>query len=90
MFIKQSRMQNGRIRLSLVYGYKTNGVVKHKYIEHFGYLDDLQKDFEDPLAHFREIARQRTLDSKEEPITINVNSPLPLDMFRRNLGYVFL
>ena len=48
----------GKIYLSIVQGYRKDGKVKHKTIEKLGYLDDLKKEYNDPIAHFKEVAKQ--------------------------------
>ena len=90
MFLKQSRQTNGRILLSLVAGYREDGVVRHRYVEHFGYLDNLLLIYPDPVAHFKDVARQRTLEARNEPIYINTNVSLSTGSLRKNLGYVFI
>lgn len=52
MYIKQSK-SHGRIYLSIVEGYRINGKVRQKTIEKLGYLEDLQKLYDDPIAHFK-------------------------------------
>ena len=90
MYVRKSRVNNGRILLSFVVGYRQDGKVKQKYIEHIGYLDELEKIYDDPMAHFKEIAKQRTKETKNEPISIDVNVSLPTSSNRKNLGYTFL
>ena len=34
--------------------------VKHKTIEKIGYLDDLEKNYDDPISHFKELAKQKS------------------------------
>ncbi|SDE45966.1 hypothetical protein SAMN04488499_10141, partial [Sporomusa acidovorans] len=58
MFLKQS-ISNGKIYLSFVQGYRADGKVKQKTIEKLGYLDDLKKSYDDPIAHFKSIAKER-------------------------------
>ena len=60
MFVKKNSCKNGRVLLTFTYGFRENGKLKQKNIETIGYLDDLEKLYQDPIAHFREIARQRT------------------------------
>lgn len=62
MYIQKSS-SHGRIYLSIVEGYKVNGKVKHKTIKKLGYLDDLKRQFDDPITHFKEVAKQM---NKEE------------------------
>ena len=83
----------GRKYLSIVHGYldKESGVVKTKTIKSLGYLDKLEKEYEDPVAHFREVAKQMTEEDnalRKVTITFNMDEELPPDTnSRKNLGY---
>ncbi len=68
MFLKQTKQQNGRINLSFVHGYRdpVTKKTKHKVIENLGYVDEYLDRYEDPVAHFKEIARIRNLEMKED------------------------
>ena len=45
---------NGRMYLSIAHGYRDeNGSVRTKTIKSLGYLDVLQKEYPDPIAHFK-------------------------------------
>lgn len=68
MFLKSTPQKNGRINLSFVEGYRDplTKKIKHKTIENLGYVDEYLDLYEDPKAHFREIARIRTEKMKEE------------------------
>lgn len=90
MFVKKNSCKNGRVLLVFTKGYRENGKVKHKNIETIGYLDDLQKIYPDPLAHFRAIAKQRTEEEEHVPIMINTKSKLTDGNTRKNMGYIFL
>jgi len=74
MYLRKS-ISNGREYLSFVQGYRQDGKVKQRTIEKLGYLDDLQKIYDDPIAHFKNIAQERTA-MPEENLTINVNTRL--------------
>ena len=51
MYLKACPGYKGKIYLSFVQGYRDeNGKVKQKTIEKIGYLDDLKKQFDDPIA----------------------------------------
>ena len=90
MYVKQS-ISHGKTYLSLVEGYRINGKVRHKTIEKLGYLEDLKKQYDDPIAHFKEIAKQQ---SKEDinKFTINNLKTKVIDnsSCTKNLGYVIL
>ena len=59
MYVQKSK-SHGRIYLSIVEGYRINGKVKHKTIQKLGYLEDLKKQYDDPIAHFKEVAKAMT------------------------------
>lgn len=88
MFLKQSG-SNGRVFLSFVEGYRLNGKVKHKTIEKIGYLDELEKIYDDPITYFKSVAKERTLSVPEErTIEVAVNQRLTDNASsRKNLGY---
>ena len=91
MFLKKS-VSNGRVFLSFVQGYRHKGKVKHKTIEKIGYLDDLEKIYDDPIAHFKSIAKERNLSaSTERSIEVALNQRLADNSSsRKNLGYAVI
>ena len=68
MFLKSTKQKSGRINLSFVHGYRdpVTKKIKHKVIENLGYVDEYLDQYEDPIAHFKEVARIRTLEMREE------------------------
>lgn len=90
MFVKQNKSHKG-ILLTFTIGYRENGKVKHKNIETIGYLEDLKKQYSDPIAHFKEIARQRTNDEINELVIKNLNTKqIDPNSKTKNLGYCIL
>lgn len=68
MYLKVTKQKNGRVNLSFVHGFrepKTNKV-KQRVVENLGYVDEYEHIYEDPIAHFRKVAKLRTLKMKEE------------------------
>ena len=65
MYLQKSSSY-GRIYLSIVEGYRINGKVNHKTIQKLGYLEDLKKQYEDPISHFKEIAKGMTKETVTE------------------------
>ena len=54
MFIKKQKRKNGRIYLSVVEGYRDEaGGTKTRHVRSLGYLDELEKLYDDPVAHFK-------------------------------------
>lgn len=90
MYLQQSRNQAGRIYLSFVQGYRKDGKVKHRTIEKLGYLDELEKTYDDPVSYFKQLAKERSSSEKSaaKRIEISLSDKLPPDSTsRKNLGY---
>lgn len=91
-------MNNKKTRkttLSIRRGYRENGKVKHSTVQSLGSLDILKKQYDDPIAHFKEVVKKMnekeklnnspltlTID-KDEEMTENTNN-------NKNFGYVAL
>lgn len=97
MFLKKDKRPNGRIFLSIVQGFRdpSTGKVKHKVVKSLGYLDELEKEFKDPIAHFKEVAKEMTKESKEatRPLTFTFPANDTIDTsfaLRKNLGFAVL
>jgi transposase len=96
MFLKSSKnRKTGRTYLSMVESYRKKGK-KHSStstVESFGYLDVLQKVYEDPIAHFEayveEKNRQKALDDAEYIVRERKDATLPMNTAgRKNFGYI--
>ena len=91
MFLRKS-LSNGKIYLSFVQGYRDEfGKVKQKTIKKLGYLDDLKKQYDDPIAFFKAFAKSKNEEILTEYTIKNINSKsISLHSKPKNLGYVFL
>ena len=91
MFLKQSK-SHGKIYLSFVQGYRDEkGKIKHRTIEKIGFLDDLSKKFDNPIQHFKDVAKQKTNGEITEYTIKNLNTKIIDDnSHTKNLGYVIL
>ena len=90
MYVKQSK-SHGRIYLSFVEGYRINGKVRQKTVEKIGFLEDLKKEFADPITHFKEIAKQKTKEDINEYTIKNLKTKIIDNSSKaKNLGYVAL
>ncbi len=60
MYLKQTKQKNGRVNLSIVHGYRdpVTGKTKHKVIKNLGYVDEYVDEFSDPVAHFKQVAKE--------------------------------
>lgn len=94
MFLKISKYKNGKTFLSFVQGTwdSSLGYSKQRTVEKLGYLDELSKDFDDPITHFKKIASERNEQNSKDDVLENVkNEKLELGVcYRKNLGYIFL
>lgn len=90
MYLKKSYNKKvGKTQLSLVQGYRINGTVKHKVIENLGYLEDWLDKYDDPVAHFQQIAKERNAESIiPKTFELNLSEKLSGNSSnRKNLGY---
>lgn len=91
MFLRKS-LSHGKIYLSFVQGYRDeNGKVKQKTIEKLGYLDELEKKYDNPIEHFKKIAKERTNQEINELTIKSLNTKIiNMNSKTKNLGYVIL
>lgn len=94
MYLKQSPQKNSdRIYLTIVRSYrdKETGKPRAAPVKSIGYLDELLGQYDDPVAHFKEVARQMTEaeeKSSRMTITFDTGEELPEEADgRKNLGY---
>ena len=97
MFIKKTPNKSGRINLAIVDGYydKATKKTKHKVIESLGYLDELEKQYDDPIDYFTKRAKKLTEEKKARQAPINFtfydSDRLCVgDNLRKNFGYTAL
>ena len=94
MYLRQTpNKKTGRIYLSIVHGYRdSDGKVKQKTIQKIGYLDEFEKDFDDPIAYFKKVAKNMEQERKEEKnitITFDMDDQLERNnKNRKNYGYI--
>ena len=92
MYLKACPGYKGKIYLSFVQGYRDEfGKVKQKTIEKIGYLDELKKQYDDPIAYFKNIAKQKSNEEVKEYTIKNLNTQvIEENSHQKNLGYVIL
>lgn len=92
MFVRENRMTNGRISLSYVRSYRDeNGKPKQKQLGVIGWLDELEKEFENPKAHFNAIAKQLGEEEIVKLLEFRLNPATRIEdheLGHRNLGYL--
>lgn len=97
MHLKKTPQKNGRIYLSIVDGYhdKDRGHARTVTIEKLGYLDDLEKQYDNPIAFFTQRVNQLKAEKAERkaPIALEFSPEEKLDpslTYRKNFGYAIL
>ena len=82
--------------LSVARGYRDeNGKSKHKTLEYFGAVEDLKKQYDDPIAHFKEVVKQMNEEEKlnKSPLTLTIDKNEEMTENtdnNKNFGYVAL
>ena len=91
LFLKQSKFKSGKIYLSIVDGYWKEGKVKQKVFQKLGYLEDLKKEFDDPIAHYKNYVDELKKEFETKITTtfdLTKNNDFEDDTF--NVGYACL
>jgi len=98
MFLRKSTNKNtGRTYLSIVHSYRDKELktTRSKVIKSIGFLDELEKIYDNPISHFTEEAKKmelkRLVDQADFTFSIHRNSLIPTDSInRKNFGYTAL
>jgi len=94
MFLaKNYSKKTGRTYLQIVHSYRDkDGKTKRKVIKSLGYLDVLEKEYDDPIKHFEQVAKQMELERlKEKDFYIKFNADDRVNrnsQNRKNFGHV--
>jgi len=93
MYLKQITIK-GVTRLYFYESFYENKKTNSRPVESLGRLDELQKCYEDPIAHFKQVAAQRNAEKKEQKnrsINITLSECLkPGECNLKNVGYGIL
>lgn len=97
MHLKKTKTSSGRIYLSIADSYydKQQKTSRSKTIESLGYLDELEKQYDDPIVHFAKRVEQlkEEKQARQAPINFTFYDSDRLcagDDFRKNFGYAAL
>lgn len=91
LFLKQSKFKSGKVYLSIVDGYWKDGKVKQKVYQKLGYLEDLKKEFDDPIAHYKDYVNELKKEFETKITTtfdLTKDNDFNDDTF--NIGYAYL
>ena len=95
MYLKKSKnSKTGRTYLSIATGYHDKKLKRTKtvIVKSLGYLDVLEKQFSDPIAHFQnvvnEMNQEKLSQNLSEPIQLSMSEELSMDTNNsKNFGY---
>lgn len=98
MYLKKSKNnKTERTYLYIAAGYhdREKGYTKTVTVQSLGYLNVLEKEYDDPIAHFTEVVKQMNAEKKEKnlsvPMQISLGETLELDTDNiHNFGYIAL
>lgn len=82
MYLRKSKKPNGRTYLTIVQGYRDeNGKNRARTVKSLGYVDALEAELGDPVAHFEEECRRMTAEAAraEAPIAVQFTSSKKID-----------
>lgn len=95
MYIRKEKRKD-RIYTSIVHGYRDiNNKVKHKTIKTYGYLDDLEKQYENPMDYLNQELELLSKTDINQLILDDINKEPTDDDFdkpdnEKNIGYFLL
>ena len=101
MYLKKSKNnKTGRTYLYIADGYhdREKGYTKTVTVQSLGYLDVLEKQYDDPIAHFSEVVKQMNEEKKQQklsvPMQISLNEKLELNrksrLYKNTNNFIFL
>ena len=97
MHLRKTKTNNGRIYLAIVDSFydKQKKMSRSKTIESLGYLDVLEKEYDDPITHFQKRIEQLKKEKQEKTAPIHFtfydsDRLCPRDDLRKNFGYAAL
>lgn len=96
MYLNKQKKANGDAYLSIREKYHVPGVgSREKTVQSLGYLSNLKAEYDDPIAHFTQVAKEMTAAKKEEnrtrAITIDPNEKMDTETDDvKNVGYGIL
>lgn len=97
MYLKKNKTRNGRIHLSIVDTYydKSRGHSRTKTIESIGYLDELEKQYDNPVSFFSKHAEKLNIEKKEMKASVIMefkysDTLQPGITYTKNYGYSVL
>lgn len=95
MYLHKSKRKDGRVYLAFAEGYRKDGKSKMRTVKSLGYLDELEKQFDDPVAHFKQVCDEANAAARAERQNVQITiCPLQKidkrEVARKNVGSAVL
>ena len=97
MYLKKSKLNTGRIYLSIADGYrdKERKHTRTITVKSLGYIDELEKQYDDPIAFFEQQVKKMNIEKsiKNAPVTLSFSPNEKIisnSTNRKNFGYAAL
>lgn len=97
MYLKKTfRKETGRTYLVIAQKYRNpiTNISTDRTIKSLGYLDELEKEYDDPITHYKEVAAKMTEEeNSKKKLTLKINMDEQLEQGtdnRKNFGYAAL
>lgn len=93
MYLKKAVLKNGRTYLSIAEGHYDPATKRTRTVnvQKIGYLDELLKEYSDPIAHFTSVVARMNQEKEKEVIRVEIDGGERIDRsLRKNFGYVAL
>ena len=87
MYLRKSKKPNGRTYLTIVQGYRDeDGKNRARTVKSLGYVDALEAELDDPVAHFEEECRRMTAEAARAEGRVELGAAVPSAYLHRDLG----
>ena len=91
LFIKKYKTSYGKTHCSIVDGYRINGKIKHKTIRKYGYLEDLEKQYDNPIDFLNsELINLKKKFETKDTVTFDKSEYNTFVDDTFNVGYAYL
>lgn len=91
LFLKTAKFKNGKVYLSIVDGYRSNGKVKQKVYQKLGYLEDLKNKIDDPISYYKKyVANLKKESPSKITTTFDTRQDNDFEDDTFNIGYAYL
>lgn len=91
MYLKLTKKPNNRTFMQYVESYRDiNSIPKQRVVEKIGYVDEFLDKYDDPIDHFRNEAKLRSVKDENLSLTIDLNEEITDGLDLKNVGYFAL